>query len=127
MRCADPSSPPPAGARLPLAATRVDEHGTAHALGTLIGAQPALLVLADYTCRTLCGPVLAIAADGLARTGLGPGADFSLIVVGLDPNDSADATAAMKRDQIGDSPIAAAATFLRGDETTVAEIAHALG
>ncbi len=48
-------------------------------------ANAAVLVFADYTCRTLCGPILAFAAGALENTGLTPGRDYHLIVVGIDP------------------------------------------
>ena len=46
-------------------------------------------VLADYTCETLCGPVISIVSDALAQSGLRPGVDYRLIAVGLDPKDTA--------------------------------------
>ena len=50
-------------------------------------------VFADYTCRTLCGPIVEFAAAGLAKTGLRPGVDYRLLVIGLDPRDGIDAGA----------------------------------
>ena len=118
---------PPPGARLPTAIVMTDENGANRSLGEALGGRPNVLILADFTCRTLCGPILAIAAAGLAKTGLQAGRDFGLVVVGLDPKDSADDARAMRRDQIGDGALAAASTFLRGDEAAVRQIAQAIG
>ena len=104
-----------------------DENGANRRLGEALGGRPNVLILADFTCRTLCGPILAIVAAGLAKTGLQAGRDFGLVVVGLDPKDSADDARAMRRDQIGDGALAAASTFLRGDEAAVRQIAQAIG
>ena len=68
-------SPPP-GARVPMSAALTDQDGIPHALGEALGGRPSVLIFADFTCRTLCGPILAFAADGLAKTGLKPGRDF---------------------------------------------------
>jgi protein SCO1/2 len=119
-----PRSP---GARLPMSLVLTDENGVIRTLGETLKHKPTVLVLADFTCRTLCGPVLAITASGLAKTALRPGKDFSLVVVGLDPKDSADDARAMQRDQIGDGALLTASTFLRGDESAVRQIAESLG
>jgi protein SCO1/2 len=118
---------PPPGARLPAAIVMTDENGANRTLRQALGGRPNVLILADFTCRTLCGPVLAIAAAGLAKTGLRAGKDFGLVVVGLDPKDSADDARAMQRDQIGEGALTAASTFLRGDEAAVHRIAEAIG
>jgi protein SCO1/2 len=118
---------PPPGARLPTAIVMTDENGANRSLGEALGGRPNVLILADFTCRTLCGPILAIVAAGLAKTGLQAGSDFGLVVVGLDPKDSADDARAMRRDQIGDGALAAASTFLRGEEAAVRQIAQAIG
>ena len=70
------------------AAKFVDENGKPRTLGDAIGNRPAVVVFADYTCKTLCGPILAFAAGGLAKTGLVAGRDFHLVVIGIDPKDS---------------------------------------
>jgi len=89
---------------------------------------PAVLVLADYTCKTLCGPVISIASDALARSGLRPAKDFRLIVVGLDPKDTAADAVRMKRAQVGgNGEMSEASAFLRGDADTIGALSRALG
>ncbi len=105
-----------------------DETGRAKPLREWLSALPSLWVLADYTCKTLCGPVISIVAGELARSGLRPGADFRLIVLGFDPKDQASDARAMKRAQIGDNgDLAANSHFLLGDPRAVADLTDAFG
>jgi len=116
------------GAQLPLALTLRDESGAVRTLAQTMDGRPAVLILADYTCKTLCGPAVSITSSALAQTGLTPGSDYRLIVIGLNPKDGAAEATAMKRAQIGsDGPLAAASVFLNADESTVNRIANALG
>ena len=80
---------PSAHATLPLNLPLRGEDGRTKPLQFWLGSKPSVWVLADYTCETLCGPVISIASDALAHSELRPGSDFRLIVVGLDPKDSA--------------------------------------
>jgi protein SCO1 len=118
----------PPDAVLPLDLPLQGEDGSSKPLRSWLGATPGVLVLADYTCETLCGPVISIASDALAHSGLRPGRDFRLIVVGLDPKDTAAEAARMKQAQVGeDSDIFKAAFFLRGDAGTIGTLSKALG
>jgi protein SCO1/2 len=112
---------------LPLSIALPDLAGTRRTLGEALGGKPTLLAFADYTCRSLCGPILAIAAAGLAKTGLTAGTDFRVLVIGLDPKDSAADARAMRREQIGSGPVAAASTFLLAEDGAVRQITDALG
>ncbi len=58
---------PPPGAALPLDLPLHGEDGTTKPLRAWLGAKPAVLVLADYTCETLCGPIISIVV-GCARS-----------------------------------------------------------
>lgn len=87
---------------------------------------PALLLLVDFTCHTICGPALAIASGALGETGLRAGSDFRLIVVGLDPKDSITDAKAML-DQIRDKEIERATTVLRGDRAAIRALTKAVG
>ena len=94
----------------------------------LAGSDAQHWVLADYTCETLCGPMISIVSDALAQSGLRPGVDFRLVAVGLDPKDTAADAASMKQAQVGaSSEIAAAVYFLRGDGMAIAALTTALG
>jgi hypothetical protein len=66
----------PDEASAPLRAVLHDESGTPHALGELV-TRPAVLVFADYTCRTLRGPMLDFVAAAIEQSGLGASLSFS--------------------------------------------------
>lgn len=118
---------PPAGARMPMTVAMTDDGGARRTLAEALGGRPALLIFADYTCRSLCGPILALAAAGLGQTDLVPGRDFRLVVIGLDPKDGADDARTMKHNQIGDGALATAATFLIPNSEELRQVADVVG
>lgn len=118
-------SPPP-NAAVPLDLVFRDLAGKTETLRDAIDQRPVLLLLVDFTCRTICGPALVIASGALGETGLRAGAEFKLIVVGLDPKDTTDDARAMLR-QIGNSDVAAATSVLTGDAITIRNLTSALG
>lgn len=119
---------PPPKAALPLDLPLQGEDGIAQPLRFWLAGKPAILVLADYTCETLCGPVISIVSDALARSGLRPAVDFRFVVIGIDPKDTAADAARMKQAQIGlDDETHAASDFLRGDTAAIEMLTHAFG
>lgn len=122
------SASPPPNAALPADLRFRDEHGNRLTLDKAIARKPSLVVFADYTCRTLCGPILEFTVAGLAKTGLKPGVDYRLIVIGLDPKDGLDAARAMRTKHIGSAdPIGHAAIFLSGDQAEITAATQAVG
>jgi protein SCO1/2 len=119
---------PKAGATLPLDLRFRDENGQPLSLAQAFDGHAAVLIFADYTCRTLCGPILDFVTTALQKSELRAGTDYRLLVIGLDPKDGLDAARAMKASRLDDSgPITRAATFLTGAETTIAAATAALG
>jgi protein SCO1/2 len=117
----------PAGASAPLNAVVTDETGRPQALRALVTA-PTVLVFADYTCRTLCGPVLDFVAAALEQSGLNALSQYRLLVVGLDPKDSAADAETMRRASLADDTTLDRATrFVTADAATVATLTSALG
>ena len=116
---------PAADAAAPLALKFRDIDDRHLTLREAIGGRPSLLLFVDYTCRTICGPALAIASGALAQTGLDP-AKYRLVVIGLDPKDSAKDARLMAR-QIGDPAVERVTTLLRGDAGNVHQLTDALG
>jgi protein SCO1/2 len=115
-------------AHIPLSLRFTDDNGTPRTLADATGGTPSLLIFAQYTCTNLCGPILAFAADGLAQSGLIPGKDFHLIVIGLDPKDSAKDARAMRVSRIGDEPtLASATTILLGTRDMIHAATQAVG
>lgn len=114
--------------QLPLATQFEDSHGAARTLNDAIGNTPAVIVFADYTCRTLCGPILAFAAGALEKTGLTPGRDFHLVVVGIDPKDDLATASAFEESHIGkDTPLADATAMLTGSDVAIRAVTQAAG
>jgi len=118
----------PPRATLPLNLPLQGEDGSAKPLQFWLGAKPSVWVLADFTCKTLCGPVISIVSDALTHSGLRSGADFRLFVVGLDPKDTAADAARMRRAQIGlDGDGSPDSHYLRGDANALDALTKALG
>jgi protein SCO1 len=85
------------------------------------------LILADYNCRTICGPILAATEATIRGSGLVVGRDFNLVVIGIDPTESRTDAAAMKTAQFGDDPSLARAHFLDGDAAAIGRLSSAIG
>jgi protein SCO1 len=125
---AEISAAPAADAGLPLGLTFRDDNGEPTTIATALAGHPAVLIFADYTCRTLCGPILEFAASGLAKTGLRPGADYRLVVIGINPHDGFDNAHAMRAAHIdAASPVNRGAMLLSGDEASIRAAATAVG
>jgi protein SCO1/2 len=119
---------PKPDAALPLNLEFRDESGQVRSLASALAGRPAVLVFADYTCHTLCGPVLDFTIAALQQSGLQPGTAYDLIVIGLDPKDSLDAARALKSSHlVKDDPIGRAALFLSGSQAAVEQATAALG
>lgn len=119
---------PPPDAAVPPDLQFLDEHAQPRRFADILDGKPAVVVFTDYTCRTLCGPLLSFAAAGLERSGLAPGADFRLIVVGLDPRDDLQSARDLKAARIGSGDALADATvMLKGETSAIAAAAAALG
>ena len=119
---------PSPNASLPLELSFQDENGRATTIGNAIGGVPAVVIFADYTCRTLCGPIVEFTVAGLAKTGLSPGADYRLIVIGINPRDSDGDARAMRAQHIETgNPIGRAVVFLSGSDAAIRGAAQAVG
>lgn len=120
------ASPRP-NARLPLDVP-LSNGETSAALGQWLEEKPSVWMVADFTCRSLCSPILRTITDALGKTGLVPGKDFNVRVLGLDPKDSAADGAAMKAAQVGTSGALVTHTqMLRGTASDIARITSVLG
>ncbi|HWG43667.1 MAG TPA: SCO family protein [Gemmataceae bacterium] len=117
---------PPANAAVPSGLVFHDLNGHAVTISQSMNGAPALLLLVDFTCHTICRPALAIASGALGETGLRAGSDFKFIVVGLDPKDSVTDAKAMLG-QIGNPEVARTTTVLRGDGAAIQALTRAVG
>jgi protein SCO1 len=113
-------------ARVPLETHWTDEFGKSISLAQAMAGRPTILIFADYTCTTLCGPILSFVESALANSQLASG-DYRLVVLGIDPKDGPREAAAMRRERIGSQIVASSAVFLSADDDTIRRTAHALG
>ncbi len=117
----------PADAAVPPDILVTDDTGRSRRLADLAG-RPTVLVFADYTCQTLCGPIVAFVSAALERTGLRAGEQFGLVVVGLDPKDGAGDAVRMRRATLGaETALNDASVFVTADKAAVGRITSALG
>jgi protein SCO1/2 len=115
-------SPPP-GARVPTAIVFKDLDGRDVTLGDAIAGRPTLMLPADFTCSQICGPALSIAAGALSQTGLQAGRDYSVVVVGVDANDSIDDARRFTSGQVGGPGV----SVLSGSEATIGSLMASIG
>jgi protein SCO1/2 len=117
----------PANAAAPLDAMVTDEKGRSRALRDFV-TKPTVLVFADYTCRTLCGPILAFVAAALDQSGLDAAGHYRLLAIGLDPKDSAKDAEAMRQSRMPNNPeLKNVTNFVTADAATIARLTSALG
>jgi len=115
----------PGGARLPLDLTAKDLSGKSLTLRTALAGERGFVVLADYTCKNLCGPALVLLGTAIAHSGLSP-TQYRLIVIGLDPKDTADDARRMAAAQLPEA-VRAQAVFLLPDARNISTLTNALG
>ncbi|HEY1899319.1 MAG TPA: SCO family protein [Steroidobacteraceae bacterium] len=117
------------GAQVPQQVVFRDTHGTSLRLGALLANRPTLLVPAYYRCTNLCSVVRAGVASAVARSGLQPGRDFTVVLVSFDPRESPqDARAAQLVDSLG-RPDADVTSFqyLTGPQSSITALMHSIG
>lgn len=132
--------PHPGGA-VPLDLRFTDGSGQNVSLRSLTGV-PIVLALGYFRCPTLCGPVRDDVIGALAASGLASGRDYRLVVLSIDPKETAkDAAAAEALDLeqpgadgrgwdylAGDAaPVAAAVGFPFRWDTDLLQFAHPAG
>ena len=115
----------PSNAVLPLSLTAPDLSGQRRSIASALAGKPGFVIFADYTCRTLCGPALVLLSAGLSQSALPPGS-WRLVVIGLDPKDSAADARRMLLAQVP-AKLRVQTVFLLPDAGTVAAATKALG
>lgn len=117
---------PVAGAVLPGVAFS-DLSGRRDSLTAFAQGRPLVLIFADFTCRNICSPGLTITAARLRETGLKPGRDYRLAVIGIDPRDTT-ADARHFAHALDTMPeVARVTSVLQGDDATIRHATGALG
>ena len=117
---------PPEDARLPLALRFPSAGGQVVSLRAALGGTPSVVVFVDYSCRTLCGPIVAMTSEALTQTGLVAGRDFHLAIIGIDAKDDAATANAFVGPQLAPA-IASATSILSGNADSIVAATRALG
>jgi len=118
------------GSQVPLDAVLRDETGQVVSLGALIGGRPAILALGYFHCPNLCGVLRTDMTDALAGSGLHASADYTLIVLSIDPDETASDAAAAHRQDAARMPApaeAAAWHYLTGSADVLHAVEQAVG
>ena len=123
------------GAAVPAGTVFSEADGRRIAFGDLLGHRPIVLALGYFHCPTLCSVVRDDLLDGLSHAGLRAGADYDLVSLSIDPDEThADAAAAEADDAArypaaagGEAPAPTGWHFLTGDVAAVAAVASAVG
>ncbi|WP_374944135.1 SCO family protein [Sphingomonas sp.] len=118
---------PAPDARLPAALAFTDQERARVTLGQAAGGKPMVLIFADYTCPHVCSPGLALAARALEASGLTPGHDYRVALIGIDPRDTAADARQMAAPLLSSPRLGGAVSVLRGDRASVAAATRALG
>ena len=114
------------GATLPLDMPFVDTHGDATSLRQLLDGRPAIIVPGYYQCPNLCDTVRTSLAASLARIDLAAGADYRVIAVDIDPDEtSIDAEDAARA--LGSAAVPRGWHFLTGAPRATRALADAIG
>jgi protein SCO1/2 len=86
--------------QLPLDLTLTDEEGNQVALSKYFGKHPAIFALVYYRCPMLCSEELKGLTSALEMVKYVPGKDFNIVVVSIDPTDTAEMAATKKREYL---------------------------
>lgn len=115
----------PSDARVPVSFSADDASGQHRRFAELLAGRPGFVIFADYTCKNLCGPALVLLGAALAQSGLAPTL-YRLIVIGIDPKDTAQDARRMAAAQIPE-PMRDTAILLLPDAGSLGVITKALG
>lgn len=120
---------PRLGAQMPLDLVFRDARGARLRLGAVLAGKPAVLVPGYFRCTNLCDVVRAGIAQALSASGLNAGEQFNVVLVSIDPRESAhDAAAAQRSDALA-HPAAQVPRwrYLVGAPEASAALARAIG
>ena len=118
------------GGRVSLDTPFVDEHGRAVWLGDSFDERPVILVLAYGRCPMLCTQVLTGLVHALRAVDLRPGADFRIVTVSIDPEETSALAARKKAATVAEYGREGAEEgwrFLTGREESIRRLAGEVG
>ena len=115
---------------LPLNAPFVDETGKSIMLGDYFGKRPAIVSLVYYNCPMLCSEELDGLTSSLEMVKLTPGKDFDVVIISIDPSETAEQAAKKKAfylKRYGRPETAAGWHFLTGQRPAIDAVTDAVG
>jgi len=116
--------------QVPLHLTFTDSTDRSVRLGDYFGEKPVILVLGYYECPMLCSLVRNGLFESLKALDFSVGEEFELVLVSIDPNET-PGIAEMKRRasvmEYGRSMSDEGWHFLTGEETSIVQLADAIG
>jgi protein SCO1/2 len=119
--------------QLPLELIFRDENGTPVKLGQYFGKKPVVLSLVYYSCPMLCTQVLNGMITAFRVLPFKVGTEFDVVTVSFDPRETASLAATKKKTYVEYLPKESQAGaaigwhFLTGDESTIRQLAEAVG
>ncbi|GBQ27057.1 SCO family protein [Gluconacetobacter azotocaptans] len=118
------------GASLPLDARFTDTAGHTLPLGAFIDGHPAILSMGYYNCPNLCALEREDLLHALGVSGLKPPGDYALIVVSIDPAETAALARQARQDDLARHATDGADRgwhFLVGEAGSIRRLADAVG
>jgi protein SCO1/2 len=118
------------GEEVPLELTFRDETDQAVELGDYLGDKPLILALSYFECQSLCPLVRQALVEGLRPLTFVAGDEFEVLLVSVDPDESAATALAVKQETVksyGRTGSEDGWHFLRGDHDAIDQLADAIG
>ena len=117
------------GRQAPLHARFIDGNGATVDLAGLLQNRPTLVVPGYYACANLCGAVRAGVAHAIAKSGLTPGEQFNVVLVSIDPRETAQDARAAQRQDASNHPLAYVTRwhYLTGSSSAREALMRAIG
>ncbi|OYT71266.1 MAG: SCO family protein [Chloracidobacterium sp. CP2_5A] len=118
------------GAQLPLDVQLRDETGVERPLQTYFTDKPVIVAPVYFTCPMLCMQIINGIIKGLREVHYMPGQDFEVVIVSIDPRETAELAAGQKGSYLkryGRPGTERGWHFLTGREEEVSRLAAALG
>jgi protein SCO1/2 len=121
---------PHLGAQLPLDVPLIDEEGRPTSLRSVMEGKPTILVFAWYRCPMLCTEILNGMTRALIELDQAAGSDFEVVVVSIDPSETAEMAVEKKKTYLqryGRPGAEKGFHFLVGPRRSIARLTAAMG